>query len=50
LTVPKYLDNIIKRNKNLEKLPMGYSAEFLTNMYEQSIVEYYGEEKDLWQK
>ncbi|MBT4327802.1 MAG: HNH endonuclease [Candidatus Nitrosopelagicus sp.] len=50
LTIPKYLDKLLERNKNLKKIPMGYSAEFLTNMYEQSIVEYYGEEKDLWQK
>ena len=48
LTDPKYLDCLIDRNKKLKKLPMGYSEEFLKNMYENAIVEYHGKEKKLW--
>jgi len=48
LTDRKYLDKLIERNKKLKKLPMGYSKEFLTNMYENAIVEYHGRERKLW--
>jgi 5-methylcytosine-specific restriction endonuclease McrA len=49
LTIRKYLDKLIGRNKKLNKLPMGYSEEFLTNLYENAIVEYHGKDKSLWQ-
>ena len=49
LTVKKFLDSLIKRNQKLEKLPMGYSKEFLTNLYENAIIEYHGRTKKLWQ-
>ena len=48
LTVRKYLKLLIDRNKKLKKLPMGYSKEFLTNMYENAIVEYHGKDRELW--
>lgn len=50
LTIPKYLDNLIKRNKKLEKLPTGYSEEFLTNLYENAIIEYHGKDQKLWER
>ena len=50
LTVRKYLDKLIERNKKLKKLPMGYSEEFLTNMYENAIIEYHGKDRELWQR
>ena len=49
LTIKKFLDALIERNQKLEKLPMGYSKEFLTNLYENAIIEYHGKEKTLWQ-
>jgi 5-methylcytosine-specific restriction endonuclease McrA len=45
----KYLDKIIKRNEILEDLPMGYSEEFMRNMYENCRLEYHGGDKELWQ-
>lgn len=45
----KYLDKIIKRNQGLENLPMGYSEEFMKNMYENCRLEYHGRDKTLWQ-
>ena len=48
LTIRKYLELLIDRNKKLKKLPMGYSKEFLTNMYENAIVEYHGKDRKLW--
>jgi thioredoxin-related protein len=48
LTDRDYLEKLIERNKELKKLPMGYSKEFLTNMYENAIVEYHGKDKELW--
>ena len=45
----KYLDKIIKRNQSLEDLPMGYSEEFMKNMYENCRLEYHGRDKTLWQ-
>lgn len=48
LTIKKYLNDLIERNKKLKKLPMGYSEEFLANMYENSIVEYHGKNRKLW--
>jgi 5-methylcytosine-specific restriction endonuclease McrA len=49
LTIKKFLDILIERNQKLEKLPMGYSKEFLTNLYENAIIEYHGRNKKLWQ-
>ena len=45
----KYLDKIINRNETLEDLPMGYSEEFMRNMYENCRLEYHGRDKKLWQ-
>jgi 5-methylcytosine-specific restriction endonuclease McrA len=45
----KYLDKIIKRNQSLEDLPMGYSEEFMKNMYENCRLEYHGRDNTLWQ-
>ena len=45
----KYLNKIIKRNQSLEDLPMGYSEEFMKNMYENCRLEYHGRDKILWQ-
>jgi 5-methylcytosine-specific restriction endonuclease McrA len=45
----KYLNKIIKRNQSLEDLPMGYSEEFMKNMYENCRLEYHGRDKTLWQ-
>jgi hypothetical protein len=45
----KYLDKIIKRNQSLDDLPMGYSEEFMKNMYENCRLEYHGRDKILWQ-
>jgi len=45
----KYLDKIIKRNQSLDDLPMGYSEEFMKNMYENCRLEYHGRDKTLWQ-
>ena len=45
----KYLEKIIKRNQSLEDLPMGYSDEFMKNMYENCRLEYHGRDKTLWQ-
>ena len=50
LTIPDFLNDLIRRNKRLKKLPMGYSEEFLTNMYENAIVEYHGKDRKLWQR
>jgi len=49
LTIEKFLDKIIERNKKLEKLPMGYSEEFMRNMYENCRLEYHGRGNELWQ-
>ena len=45
----KYLNKIIKRNQSLDDLPMGYSEEFMKNMYENCRLEYHGRDKTLWQ-
>ena len=45
----KYLEKIIKRNQSLDDLPMGYSEEFMKNMYENCRLEYHGRDKTLWQ-
>ena len=45
----KYLKKIITRNQSLEDLPMGYSEEFMKNMYENCRLEYHGRDKELWQ-
>ena len=45
----KYLELIIQRNKSLDSLPMGYSDEFMRNMYENCRIEYHGREKKLWE-
>jgi len=44
----EYLVKLIDRNKKLKKLPMGYSKEFLRNMYENAIAEYHGIDQPLW--
>ena len=49
LASEKYLENIIKRNKTLEKLPMGYSEEFMRNMYGMCRIEYHGISEKLWE-
>ena len=49
LTSEKYLEKVIERNKNLEELPMGYSEEFMRNMYENCRLEYHGSGQELWQ-
>lgn len=45
----KYLNLIIQRNKILDDLPMGYSEEFMRNMYENCRIGYHGKEKKLWE-
>ena len=45
----KYLKKIITRNQSLDDLPMGYSEEFMKNMYENCRLEYHGRDKELWQ-
>jgi len=45
----KYLEKIIKRNRQLEDLPLGYSDEFMRNMYENCRIEYHGRDKKLWE-
>ena len=44
----KFLDNVINRNKKLEKLPLGYSDEYMKNLYENCKMEYHGKDKELW--
>lgn len=44
----RFLDLIIQRNKELSNLPMGYSDEFMRNLYENCRTEYHGKDKDLW--
>ena len=44
----KFLDEIIQRNKNLENLPLGYSDEYMKNLYNSCKMEYHGREKRLW--
>jgi 5-methylcytosine-specific restriction endonuclease McrA len=46
----KYLEKIILRNKKLEDLPMGYSEEFMRNMYENCRLEYHGSDQKLWEQ
>ena len=49
LTVQKYLEKVIDRNKKLHEIPMGYSEEFMRNTYENCRLEYHGREQELWQ-
>ena len=49
LTVQKYLEKVIDRNKKLHDVPMGYSEEFMRNMYENCRLEYHGRGQELWQ-
>ena len=49
LTVQKYLEKVIDRNKKLHDVPMGYSEEFMRNMYENCKLEYHGRGQELWQ-
>lgn len=44
----EYLEKILERNEKLEKLPYGYSREFLKNMYYSCRSEYHGMEQKLW--
>jgi hypothetical protein len=49
LTHEKYLKKIIIRNKKLDDLPMGYSEEFMRNLYENCRLDYHGKDKELWE-
>ena len=49
LTIQKYLEKVIDRNKKLRDVPMGYSEEFMRNMYENCRLEYHGSGQELWQ-
>ena len=49
LSTEKYLQKVIDRNKKLKELPMGYSEEFMRNMYENCRLEYHGSGQELWQ-
>lgn len=44
----EYLEKILDRNDKLEKLPYGYSREFLKNMYHSCRLEYHGADQQLW--
>lgn len=44
----KYLEKLLDRNDKLEKLPFGYSREFMKNLYESCRLEYHGIEQKLW--
>lgn len=44
----KYLEKLLDRNDKLEKLPFGYSREFMKNLYESCRLEYHGIEQELW--
>ena len=44
----KYLEKLLDRNDKLEKLPFGYSREFMKNLYESCKLEYHGKEQELW--
>jgi len=44
----KYLRALLERNKKLDELPMGYSDEFMQNLYENCRIEYHGKDQDLW--
>jgi len=46
----KYLEKLIERNKMLDDLPLGYSEEFMRNMYENCRIEFHGKDQKLWQK
>jgi len=45
----KYLEKIIERNKMLKDLSMGYTEEFMRNMYESCRLEYHGNDSELWE-
>jgi len=44
----KFLDEIVRRNKKLENLPLGYSDEYMKNLYDNCKMEYHGKENELW--
>lgn len=44
----RYLEKIIARNKKLDKFPLGYSAEYMKNLYESCKIEYHGLGNELW--
>lgn len=43
-----FLEKIIDRNKKLENLSLGYSEEYMRNLYENCRIEYHGKEESLW--
>ena len=45
----KYLKLLIDRNKKLDNLPLGYSEEFIQQLYDTCRIEYHGKDKDLWE-
>ncbi len=45
----KYLEKIVERNMKMNELPMGYSEEFMRNMYESCRLEYHGSDQKLWE-
>jgi hypothetical protein len=48
LADPRFLEKILERNDNLEKLPYGYSREFFKNLYQSCRLEYHGVGQELW--
>lgn len=44
------LELLIERNHKLKKLPVGYSDEYMRNLYENCYMEYHGKEKELWSR
>lgn len=44
----RYLEKIIERNAKLEKVPLGYSTEYMKNLYENCKIEYHGLGNELW--
>lgn len=44
----EYLEKLLDRNDRLDKLPYGYSREFLRNLYQSCRLEYHGADSQLW--
>jgi len=46
----KYLKKLLERNRKLDNLAKGYSAEFFENLYDNCRTGYHGIDKDMWKK
>jgi len=43
-----FLEKLLERNSKLKKLSLGYSNEFMRNLYETCRIDYHGIEQELW--